>query len=93
MDRKFLHWSQFARQDPTRSCPLCGKSIRMATYIPEIAVRVLAVAVIIGAAYFAKERGGGYLGILITVVTVLGASFGAVAWWLRDRQRFVKALF
>ncbi len=90
MDQDFLHWRKFARQDHSRACPLCGKAIRLATYGSEVAVRVLAAAVLIGAAYFARERGGGYVGILVTVVIVLGSSFGFVAWWLRDKQRFLK---
>ena len=90
MDGEFLHWRKFAKQDHSRACPICGKAIQLRAHPEEIAVRALAIIVVIGAAYLAKERAAGYLAILVTTVLILAIAFGLVHLRLRDRQRFMK---
>ena len=91
MGGRSVRWSKIASVDRLRNCPLCGGDIEFRTYPDEVAVRVLAVAAVIGAAYWAKERGGGYLTILITVTAVLLVLYLAASYRLRDQQRFKKA--
>ena len=92
MGGRFVRWSKIASVDRYRNCPLCGKDIEFKTYPEELVVRVLSIVAVIGAAYWAKERGGGYLGILLTVTAVLVILYLAASYRLRDQQRFQKAL-
>lgn len=90
MGGRFVRWSRIASVDPSRNCPLCGRDIEFRIYPEEVAVRILTIAATIAAAYWAKESGGGYLVILLTLAAVLVASYTAVSLRLRDRQRFRK---
>ena len=90
MEGKFLHWRKFAKQDHFRACPLCGKSIQFQLYPDEVGVRILSIALVIGGLYWAKERGGGYVAMFVTVAIVLAVAWYAVTWRLRDKQRFRK---
>ena len=90
MGGRFVRWSNIANVDRSRNCPLCGKDIELRTYPEEVAVRVLTILVVMGGGYWAKQRGGGYLAILLTVTVVLVISYLGVALRLRNRQRFKK---
>ena len=90
MGGRFVQWRKFANVDPSRNCRFCGGAIEFRMYPEEIIVRILTIAVVIGAGYWAKQRGGGYLMILLTVTLVLVAAYVAVSLRLRNEQRFKK---
>lgn len=90
MGGRFVRWSKIANVDRSRNCPLCGRDIEFRTYPEEVVVRVLTIVAVIGAAYWAKERGGGYLMILLTVTAVLVILYLAASFRLRNQQRFKK---
>ena len=90
MGGRFVKWQQLANTDRDRNCPLCGKDIEFRMYPEEIGARILTILVVIGASWWAKERGG-YLAILVAVAVTLLAIYFAVHVRLKDRQRFKKA--
>ncbi|HET6263434.1 MAG TPA: hypothetical protein VFD95_01160 [Usitatibacter sp.] len=90
MEGKFLQWRKFAKQDHFKACPICGKGLEFRMYPEEIAVRVLSVVLVIYGFYWAKERGGGWVPMLATVIAVIVASFFLVKFRLKDQQRFRK---
>jgi hypothetical protein len=90
MGGRFVRWSKVANVDRARNCPLCGRDIEFRTYPEEVVVRVLAIVAVVGAAYWAKERGGGYLMVLLAVTAVLVILYLATSFRLRNRQRFKK---
>ncbi len=90
MGGRFVDWRKFASPDHSRVCRLCGKDIEVRMYPEEIGVRILTILVLIGGGYWAKQRGGGYLMILVTVTAILIAAYLLVAFRLRDQQRFKK---
>jgi hypothetical protein len=93
MEGEFLRWSKLGEANALRSCPLCGKEIEFLNHLDELLVRVFTVAAIIVACYFAKDSAGGYAAIL-TIFAIAGGvialAYAAVAWRLRDAQRFRK---
>lgn len=91
MGGRFLRWSKIANVDRSRNCPLCGKDIEFHMYPEEIAARVFTILAVMAAGYWAKERGGGYLVILTTLVAVLVAVYVGVSLRLRNQQRFKRA--
>lgn len=93
MGGRFVRWSNIANVDRSRNCPLCGRDIELRTYPEEVAVRVLTILVLIGGGYWARERGGGYLTILLTVTALLVVLYLGVSLRLRNQQRFKKRVF
>lgn len=91
--QKFLKWHKVANSDHTRSCPMCGGDFQYRMYPAEIAVRLLTIAVLAAACYLAKDRGGGYLPIVLGASALIAAAYGAAAFILRDRQRFARVGF
>ena len=91
--QKFLKWHKLANSDHSRSCPMCGRDFRYRMYPEEIAVRLLTIAVLVGACYLARDRGGGYLPIVLGAAAIIGAAYAAAAFRLRDAQRFAKVKF
>ena len=92
MGGRFVRWSNIANVDRSRNCPLCGRDIEIRTYPEEVVVRILTIGVLIGAGYWARERGGGYVMILLTVTAVLVILYLAVSLRLRNQQRFRKRI-
>jgi hypothetical protein len=90
MGGRFLRWSKIANVDRNRNCPLCGGDIEYRLYPEELGARAFTIVAAIGAAYWAKERGGGYLAILIGFAATLAVVYVAVSFRLRDQQRFKK---
>ena len=88
MSGRFVQWRKFAQMDRNRNCPLCGKDIEFRLYPEEIGVRVLGIAVAVAGAYWARQRGEGYFGILLAIVATLIVMFVAAHFLLRGRQRF-----
>jgi uncharacterized protein (DUF983 family) len=93
MEGRFLHWRKFAKMDHFRSCPLCGKDLEFQLYPEEVGVRVLAAAAVIYGFYWAKQHGGGWIAMLLTVAAAVAAGFFLVHLRLRDRQRFRKGSY
>ena len=91
--QKFLKWHKVAQSDHSRSCPMCGGDFQFRMYPEEIAVRLFAIAVLGGACYLAKDRGGGYLTIILGAAAIIAAAYAAAAFMLRDKQRFAKKTF
>lgn len=90
MGGRFLRWSKIANVDRDRNCPICGAEIEFRIHPEELAVRFLTIVAVIAAAYWAKERAGGYLLILLTLTAVLATLYVAVSLRLRNQQRFRK---
>ena len=90
MGGRFVRWSKIASVDRYRNCPLCGRDIEVQTYPEEVAVRFLSIVAVVGAGYWAKQRGGGYLTILLTVTAVLVILYLGASYRLRNEQRFKK---
>ncbi len=89
--QKFLKWHKIANSDHSRSCPMCGGDFQFRMYPEEIAVRLFSIAVLAGAGYLAKDRGGGYLFLVLGASALVAAAYAAAAFRLRDAQRFAKA--
>lgn len=89
MGGRFVRWRKFAQQDHDRVCPLCNKDIEFRLYPEEIWVRIFTMAVAIGAAYYANERGA-YLAAFAGMAAILVVAYVAVSLRLRNRQRFQK---
>jgi len=90
MGGRFVRWRKFANVDPSRNCPMCGKDIEFRIYPEEVAARILTILLAMGAGYWAKQRGGGYLTILLAFAGTLIAIYLAVYLRLRGQQRFKK---
>jgi hypothetical protein len=93
MSGRFLRWSKIANVDRARNCPICNRDIALKTHPEEVAAQVLTAAAVIGAAYLAHERQGGYVAIVLTLALVLTTIYVAVFLLLRNRQRFKKRVF
>lgn len=91
--QKFLKWHKVAQSDHSRSCPMCGGDFQFRMYPAEIAVRLLTIAVLAGALYLAKDRGGGYIGIVLGASAIIAVAYVAAGFLLRDKQRFAKKTF
>ncbi|MEO7743018.1 MAG: hypothetical protein ABIR98_08790 [Usitatibacter sp.] len=91
--QKFLRWHKVANSDHSRACPMCGGDFQFRMYPEEIGVRLLTIAVLAGACYLAKDRGGGYLSIVLGAATIIAAAYAAAAFRLRNAQRFTKVKF
>ena len=91
--QKFLKWHKVANSDHSRSCPMCGGDFRYRMYWEETAVRLLTVAVLIGACYLAKDRGGGYVSIVLGAAAIVAVAYATAAFKLRDAQRFARNEF
>ena len=91
--QKFLRWHKVANSDHSRSCPMCGRDFRFRMYPVEIAVRLLTIAVLGGAVYLAKDRGGGYVSIMLAASAIIAVAYAAAAFMLRDKQRFARVEF
>jgi len=90
MGGRFVHWSKIANVDRSRNCPICGGNIEYRMYPEEVAARILTIVAVIAAAYWANERRGGYLAILVTFALTLAAVYLVVSLLLKNRQRFRK---
>jgi len=90
MGGRFVRWRKLANMDPSRNCRLCGGEIEFRLYPEEVGARILTILVVIATGYWAKQRGGGYLTILLTVALVLVAAYLVVHLRLRNQQRFKK---
>lgn len=90
MHGKFLRWRKFANANDFRICRLCGKEIELETYAEETIARILAMVIVLGAAWWTKEHDGGYLRTLAVTILALLATYVAMRWRLLDRQRYRK---
>jgi hypothetical protein len=91
--QKFLRWHKIANSDHSRTCPMCGGDFQYRMYPEEIAVRLLTIVVLVGACYLAKDRGGGYLSIVLGASAIIAVGYAAATFRLRNAQRFVPAKF
>lgn len=91
--QKFLKWHKVANADHSRSCPMCGGDFQYRMYPVEIAVRLLTIAVLAAACYLAKDRGGGYVSIVLGASALIAVAYAAAAFALREKQRFGKIEF
>ena len=91
--QKFLKWHKVANSDHSRSCPMCGGDFQYRMYPEEIVVRLLTLVVLVGACYLAKDRGGGYVSIVLGASAIIAVAYAAAAFLLRDKQRFARKEF
>lgn len=89
MHGKFLRWRKFANANDFRVCRLCAKEIELETYPEETIARLLAMAIALAGAYWAKEHGS-YVKVLVLMSLTFLATYVAMQWRLRDRQRYRK---
>jgi hypothetical protein len=93
MGGRFIRFNKLMNVDPKRNCPRCGKDIELRTHPEEVIVRLLTIAAVIAAGYWAKVRGGGYLVVLLAFTAGLLAMYAIASLLLRNKQRFQKATF
>jgi hypothetical protein len=90
LEGNFVRSFTSRQTDEMRTCPMCGKSMKLVVHREELAIRGIAIVVAIATLYWINTGRHGLLLPLVVGTAILVAAYVVVQRRLKDVQRYRK---